>query len=300
MAHSAHPTCSSGRSEAAEKTCRKLGRRDRAAAFLIWQRTRRQASLVRIYDPEPTFIGGCVCFDFGWCVGSGWAFDKCVERTSSKDGFLDLINTVENSMSGSHITNFVLFLPAVLTFQCLVSWQNQAAAQDQVNEPLQFRKECDLGQAASCTELAIAYDHGSGVPQDYEKARILSKQACDGGNALGCTGLGWIFHEGHGVPQDYEKARILSKQACDGGEPLGCNNLGWIFHEGHGVPRDYEKARILSKQACDGGEPLGCNNLGVLYYYGHGVPQDYMRARILFEQACEAGEALGCSNIDTI
>ena len=43
-------------SEAAEKTCRKPGRRDREAASLIQQRTRRQACLTRIYDPKEPLV----------------------------------------------------------------------------------------------------------------------------------------------------------------------------------------------------------------------------------------------------
>jgi len=42
-----------------------------------------------------------------------------------------------------------------------------------------FKKACDLGEFWSCNSLGWGYEHGSGVPQDVQRAAALYTKACE-------------------------------------------------------------------------------------------------------------------------
>lgn len=54
--------------------------------------------------------------------------------------------------------------------------------------------------------LGMMYATGTGIKQDYFKARELYEKACDGKVHRGCLGLGLLYETGSGVMQDYSKA----------------------------------------------------------------------------------------------
>ena len=72
------------------------------------------------------------------------------------------------------------------------------------------------------------YEHGSGVPQDYVKARHYYEQAADQDHTLAQYSLGRLYHNGNGngVTQDYEAARHYYKLAVDQGYALAQRDLG--------------------------------------------------------------------------
>lgn len=54
--------------------------------------------------------------------------------------------------------------------------------------------------------LAIMYDKGQGVPQDFAEAAKLYRKAADQGDADAQYALGDMYGEGKGVPQNYVRA----------------------------------------------------------------------------------------------
>jgi TPR repeat protein len=54
--------------------------------------------------------------------------------------------------------------------------------------------------------LAIMYDKGQGVPQDFVEAAKLYRKAADQGDADAQYALGDMYGEGKGVPQNYVRA----------------------------------------------------------------------------------------------
>lgn len=99
------------------------------------------------------------------------------------------------------------------------------------------------GDAQAQSRIGDAYLLGSGVPQDYEKARAWYERAAAQGDAKAQFSLGVIYHEGFGVSQDYGKARSWYEKAAAQGLSDAQFNLGVIYEKGLGVPQDEAKAR---------------------------------------------------------
>ena len=66
------------------------------------------------------------------------------------------------------------------------------AAKSESREVASYRRACDRGDMAACSNLAGLYVSGTGVAKDEARAAALYRQACDGGNALGCASLEWV------------------------------------------------------------------------------------------------------------
>jgi len=158
-----------------------------------------------------------------------------------------------------------------------------------------LRRDCDGGNATSCTDLSVLYFRGVGVPRDLGEARVLSERGCDGGNAHGCRNLGVLYEHGTGATQDFGQARALYQRACDHGDAAGCNDLGVLYQYARGVARDLGQARDFLQRGCDGGYAPSCTNLGVLL--GHLSTPDHALERTLYQRGCDAGDPHGCTNL---
>ena len=151
---------------------------------------------------------------------------------------------------------------------------------------------------AECAQLGARYATGAeGVKENDALAARLFQRSCELGHAAGCNDLGLAFEGGAGVPQDYERAMDYFARACSGGFAEGCNNRGALYEHGRGVPVNLGDAQRLYSQACRHGSAVGCSNLGVLYAQGRGVPADPALASRLFQEACKAGSTVGCNNL---
>lgn len=72
------------------------------------------------------------------------------------------------------------------------------------------------GSAARCN-LADKYEHGLGVPQDYEKALYWYMKSAEQENHVAQYSLGNMYKDGRGVPQDFAQARAwFTKAAAHG------------------------------------------------------------------------------------
>jgi TPR repeat protein len=152
--------------------------------------------------------------------------------------------------------------------------------------------------ASECNALGARFsDETESGPNDPELAARLFQRACDLGSAAGCNNLGLAYKRAQGVPQDYSLAMTSFERACSGGFVEGCSNQGALYEHGLGVPINLGDAQRLYQQACRRGSALGCSNLGVLYAEGRGVTENDQTAARLFGDACSAGSAIGCSNL---
>jgi TPR repeat protein len=149
------------------------------------------------------------------------------------------------------------------------------------------------GNAIAMNNLGALYGSGSGVPQDYTKAREWYEKAAAKGDAIAMYNLGEFFENGRGVPQDYTKAREWYEKAAAKGDWGAMLNLGLLYQSGRGVPQvpqDYTKAREWWEKAADKGSSSAMTDLGALYDYGFGVAQDYTKAREWYEKAAAKGD----------
>jgi uncharacterized protein len=124
-----------------------------------------------------------------------------------------------------------------------------------------FQRGCELGHAAACNNLGLAYEGARGVTQDYSRAMSAFERACSGGFAEGCSNQGTLFEHGLGVRVNLGDAQRAYSQACRRGSALGCSNLGVLYSEGRGVEANGATAARLFSEACRGGSQVGCSNL---------------------------------------
>ena len=104
------------------------------------------------------------------------------------------------------------------------------------NSLVSIRKElAEQGHARSQYNLALSYDNGRGVLQDYEEAVKWYRLAAEQGDAGAQYQLALSYDKGHGVPQDYKEAvkwyRLAAKQEL----AVAQHNLGVSYAKGEGV-----------------------------------------------------------------
>ena len=113
--------------------------------------------------------------------------------------------------------------------------------------------------------LAIMYDDGDGVSQNYAEAVKWYRAAADQGDAGAQFDLAPMYEEGHGVPQDYAQAASLYRKSAEQGFLPAFERLGFIYEHGQGVARDYAEAAKWYKKAVDQGDPIARSSLDALY-----------------------------------
>lgn len=194
-------------------------------------------------------------------------------------------------------------------------------------------RQCNNGNARSCTQAGLATRNGRGVARNDAAAVGFFQRACDGGDLFGCVDLGTMYENGYGAPRDEARAITLFQRGCDGNVPVGCVFLGVMYQQGRAVTRDPARALSLYVRGCDGnnlaacndaamllannvvgsrddarvagwldkacggGFLLACRNLGLLYQQGRGVPRNEIRAVDLFRRACDGRVAIACTNL---
>ena len=73
--------------------------------------------------------------------------------------------------------------------------------------------ETDVADGLQLVELALAYEHGEGVPRDPERAAELYCDAVRTGSAEAMYNLGWMYANGRGVARDDAYAATLFEMA---------------------------------------------------------------------------------------
>lgn len=66
-----------------------------------------------------------------------------------------------------------------------------------------LRMAAEQGHIAAMENLAEMYEHGSGVPQNFEEAVRWYRIVAESGEVHAKISLGFMYAEGRGVPQDY-------------------------------------------------------------------------------------------------
>jgi hypothetical protein len=77
-------------------------------------------------------------------------------------------------------------------------------------------------------QLALDYEAGLGVPQDYTHALQLYCDAADHGDPRAFLNLGWMYVNGRGVPRDDAIAAGWLRKSAAAGEPQAVNLLHMI------------------------------------------------------------------------
>ena len=79
---------------------------------------------------------------------------------------------------------------------------------------------------------------------DYARAAPLLLPEAARGSAVAQTYIGYMYQHGLGVPQNYQAAAGWFNEAAQQGEPTAQFFLGLLFDKGYGVPEDWVQAEV--------------------------------------------------------
>ena len=180
--------------------------------------------------------------------------------------------------------------------------------------------------ACACFMLAVAYELGCNVPQNwslaahwYARARELGylvaearfagaayeaalqssgaeaarwfREAAQCGHAAAQCALGVCYASGEGLEVDLREAVAWYRKAAGQGMADAQYNLAWCLLHGEGVEPDAAAAVHWFRLAAEQGDDLSQYYLGRAYELGEGAPQDFSEAVRWYRWAVEQGNA---------
>jgi len=152
-------------------------------------------------------------------------------------------------------------------------------------------RECEAGEAGSCSILGVMYERGTGRMHRPDTAAHLYRLACRGGNLRSCVHLGRLLETGLGTRADLAGAELTYELACHGGEAEGCAGQGRLL-----IRRgELQRGANASRRACVEGSGDGCFAMASLYREGSLTEGADDRARRYDIRACGLGHEPACS-----
>ncbi|MFC1776996.1 tetratricopeptide repeat protein [Pseudomonadota bacterium] len=116
-----------------------------------------------------------------------------------------------------------------------------------------YRRAAELGDASAQFKMALMYDRGKGMPQDYAEAVRWYRKSAEQGFVEAQYNLGSMYDSGVGVPQEYAEAVIWYRKAAEQGHASAQKNLAVKYGKGQGVPQSHAEAYVwLSIAAMSG------------------------------------------------
>jgi len=105
---------------------------------------------------------------------------------------------------------------------------------------------------------------------DTDYAIELLRDAASAGSKNALYGLGMAYQTGTGVGKDYERAREYYLEAAEQDEPRAMFRLGHIYLSGRGVNVDEEEAVYWYRKAAELDDVVGIYNMAEAYLWGWG------------------------------
>lgn len=152
----------------------------------------------------------------------------------------------------------------------------------------------DRGDTSAQHFLAYLYASGEqGVAVEPAKAIEWYKRAGEAGYLPAWNDLAILYELGKIVPQDFAVAVRYYRQAAEVGFPKAEYNLGRLYQLGRGIPQDQQEALRWYRKASDGGLGDAAFELYRYYHFDIGVPRGDTEARAYLRRAAELGNARG-------
>ena len=126
-----------------------------------------------------------------------------------------------------------------------------AADAGEVNKDL---RAAELGDASAQFKMALRYDSGQGVLQNYTKAVTWLHKSAEQDFVKAQYNLGSMYYSGQGVPQDTAEAAKWYLQAAERGHASAQKNLGAMYGKGQGIHQSNTEAYIWSSIAAESGD----------------------------------------------
>jgi TPR repeat protein len=150
----------------------------------------------------------------------------------------------------------------------------------------EIKKRAEAGHAYAQFELGQYFEFGkAGAVQDFLQAQIWYQKAADQGFAKAQYNLAMLYQHGRGVPTDYEKALRYYERAAEQNDPWAINNIGFLYAHGRGVEKNPDEAIKWYRKAAIFGHFEAQYNLGARYAGGQGVAVDLIEAHYWFARS---------------
>jgi len=164
-----------------------------------------------------------------------------------------------------------------------------------------FKKSASQNNPTGVYHLALAYEKGIGVKQDYAAAMQQYKKAAELGVPSAMNNVGLMYKNGLGVKKDEREAANWYLKAANAGSTTGqCNVAGTMMHSKI-VKTDYQKAKEMLEMCLEAEPNNECclDRMAELYSMGMGVPENDKKARELREKAAALGSEVAMYNLGT-
>jgi TPR repeat protein len=152
-----------------------------------------------------------------------------------------------------------------------------------------LQAEAQAGDPAKQAELAVAYEFGMGVPQDFSRAVYWLKQAANHGSLQAQTDLGSLYMSGLGISPNPKEGFKWHQRAASEGYIPGIYNLGIAYLQGQGTTQNLQEAARLFVRAAQAGYPPAQANYGLMLMKGDGTGKDSKEAVRWFQKAAKQG-----------
>jgi len=123
-----------------------------------------------------------------------------------------------------------------------------------------YRISAEQGDASAQFKMALMYDRGKGMPQDYSKAVKWLRKSAEQDFVKAQYNLGCMYDSGQGVLQDHAEATKWYRKAAERGFASAQKNLGAQYGLGQGVPQNDGEAFVWSSIAAISGDEGAVNN----------------------------------------
>jgi TPR repeat protein len=147
----------------------------------------------------------------------------------------------------------------------------------------------ERGSAEAQFSLAVTYERGVGVVQNYATAAAWYQRAAAQGLTEAQYNLATLYDEGLGLKKDSGEALRWYQTAANAGNALAANNLGYLHEFGIGVSQNDVAAFAWYRRAAEAGLDTAQSNLAVMYQTGRGTPRNFDEAARWFRAAAEQG-----------
>jgi len=122
------------------------------------------------------------------------------------------------------------------------------------------RRAAEHGDASAQFKMAMRYDLGVGVPQNYPESVKWLHKASEQGLAEAQYNLGNMYASGLGVQEDSVEAVRWFRKAAEQGLASAQKNLGVMYGRGQGVQQNHTEAYVWSSIATMFGNEGAINN----------------------------------------
>lgn len=132
---------------------------------------------------------------------------------------------------------------------------------------------------------------GKGVPvPQYVEAALHLQRASDAGVPQAHHCLAVMYEYGRGIAQDFKKAIVLYERAVEQNQIESMYNLGLMYAYGRGASQDFHQARSYFEKAANFQHAPSTYYIGVFKTYGYGCTVNYEQALRWFQRAVALGD----------